>query len=97
MRTDKKVLLTLDISIEELSESIQAACKIKRFGLASARGGQTNQSKLEAELGDVVGCIQLLHEVGVVDLHRISELADKKVKKIKDIHYKIYGDTNEQN
>jgi NTP pyrophosphatase (non-canonical NTP hydrolase) len=61
----------LNILQEECAEVIQAASKIKRFGLTNRRDGSelNNLQNLEMELGDVLALVQLIKEanIGITD------------------------------
>ena len=56
----------LNILQEECAEVIQAASKIKRFGLVGKRlDSDTNLNSLETELGDVQALIELVVNSGL--------------------------------
>lgn len=57
----------LNILQEECAEVIQAASKIKRFGILNRKDGATlnNLENLEMELGDVLALIDLCREAGI--------------------------------
>ncbi len=56
----------LNILQEEAAEVIQAASKIKRFGLVGKRlDDTTNLLNLEAELGDVLALVDLVMDSGL--------------------------------
>jgi NTP pyrophosphatase (non-canonical NTP hydrolase) len=57
----------LNILQEECAEVIQAASKIKRFGIHSRKAGAelNNLQNLEMELGDVLAMIDLCREAGI--------------------------------
>jgi len=57
----------LEILQEECSEVIQAASKIKRFGLLNRKSGDglNNLQNLEMELGDVLAMIDMCREAGI--------------------------------
>ena len=56
----------LNILQEECAEVIQAASKIKRFGLIGKRIDlETNLRHIEAELGDVLAMIDLVRDSGL--------------------------------
>lgn len=61
----------LEILIEECGEVLQAVGKTRRFGLDSHNPEdptkQTNRSRLEQELGDVIGMVVYLEKMGVRD------------------------------
>jgi NTP pyrophosphatase (non-canonical NTP hydrolase) len=57
----------LNILQEECAEVIQAASKIKRFGIHNRKIGEEldNLQNLEMELGDVLAMIDLCREAGI--------------------------------
>jgi len=56
----------LNILQEECAEVIQAASKIKRFGLVGKRlDSDTNLNNLETELGDVLAMVELVINSGL--------------------------------
>lgn len=57
----------LNILQEECAEVIQAASKIKRFGIDNCKDGAelNNLQNLEMELGDVLAMIDLCREAGI--------------------------------
>lgn len=57
----------LNILQEECAEVIQAASKIKRFGIINRKMGEelNNLQNLEMELGDVLAMIDLCREAGL--------------------------------
>lgn len=56
----------LNILQEECAEVIQAASKIKRFGLVGKRlDSDTNLNNLETELGDVLALVDLVKQSGL--------------------------------
>lgn len=57
----------LNILQEECAEVIQAASKIKRFGIYNRKEGAelNNLENLEMELGDVLAMIDLCREAGI--------------------------------
>lgn len=72
----------LELLIEELGESIQAATKVLRFGYESRHPkrpeGETNRESLERELGDVRAAIVIM--LGAADINdgRMKRCAKKK-------------------
>ena len=76
---------TLDILQEECAEVIQAVSKISRFGMDNLKPGKpkTNREHLEEELGDMLAMIDILCNMGVVELDnlRVAKLA--KIEKLK--------------
>ena len=57
----------LNILQEECAEVIQAASKIKRFGIYNSKPGAelNNLQNLEMELGDVLAMIDLCRDAGI--------------------------------
>lgn len=57
----------LNILQEECAEVIQAASKIKRFGINNRKDGEelNNLQNLEMELGDVLALVDLLRNAGI--------------------------------
>lgn len=57
----------LNILQEECAEVIQAASKIKRFGINNKRDGVelNNLQNLEMELGDVLALVDLIKDAGI--------------------------------
>ena len=79
---------------EECGEVVQAVSKIIRFGEDSCspkdRKKIKNITKLEAEIGDIMGVLKLLIEEGHVNGEHILECAESKVKKLeKFMQYKL--------
>jgi NTP pyrophosphatase (non-canonical NTP hydrolase) len=75
----------LNILQEECAEVIQAASKIKRFGLVGKRlDSDTNLNNLETELGDVLAMVDLVKQRARVNkmerlsryMHTWSEVQD---------------------
>lgn len=71
----------LNILQEECAEVIQAASKIKRFGINNRKDGAelNNLQNLEMELGDVLALIDLCREAGI----GITDEGLEKAKKAK--------------
>lgn len=82
----------MSILQEECAEVIQAVSKINRFGIDNYKPGKpkTNREHLEEELGDMLAMIEILQDMGVVDINNL-ELAKKakfeKLKKWSNIQY----------
>lgn len=72
----------LNILQEECSEVIQAASKIKRFGISNRREGAelNNLQNLEMELGDLLAMIDLCLEAGIGITEEGLERAKKSKK-----------------
>ncbi len=75
----------LNILQEECSEVIQAASKIKRFGLHNRHNPEdlTNLQNLELELGDVLALIDLcrMSGIGITD-EGLQRAKENKVQRI---------------
>lgn len=79
----------LNILQEECAEVIQAASKIKRFGLIGKRGDDiTNLDSLEMEIGDVLTLIEMLIEsdIGITHENINAARANKRVRLSKYMH-----------
>lgn len=72
----------LNILQEECAEVIQAASKIKRFGIDNRKDGAelNNLQNLEMELGDVLAMIDLCREAGIGISHEGLEKARQAKK-----------------
>ena len=65
----------LDLLQEECAETIQAASKIKRFGLRSHNPyapEKNNTVLLEDEIGDTILLIKILEEMKIIDMKNIE-------------------------
>ena len=71
----------LALLIEELAEASQAACKVIRFGYEDGHPNRqrTNRQDLERELGDVIGAIARMQNIGDLDSGAIRVQAEFKV------------------
>lgn len=71
MSLNEAQLERLDLLIEECSEVIQAACKIKRFGYESTYpillGDPNNREHLEIEVGGLCAVLDLFALAGDID------------------------------
>lgn len=75
----------LVILSEECAEVSQAAAKCVRFGMASTHNGQipeSNQLRLEKEIGDFMAMVRLLTEEYNLNMDNIIEAADAKLVKV---------------
>jgi NTP pyrophosphatase (non-canonical NTP hydrolase) len=70
------------ITQEECAEVIQAISKVMRFGLDAVHNGRSNRDHLEEEVGDLMCMIDLLSEVGVLDIVAIAEAGRRKRLKL---------------
>lgn len=69
---------------EERSEVVQVLCKIKRFGLDTLdpTDGESARLKLAKEVGDLLGCIDLLRLHVVLDADVIRHHRAEKPGKL---------------
>jgi NTP pyrophosphatase (non-canonical NTP hydrolase) len=74
----------LIILMEECAEVSQAASKCMRFGLPSTHpeGAQSNQLRLESEIGDFMAMVRLLTEEYNLNMDNIIAAADAKLVKV---------------
>lgn len=81
----------LNILQEECSEVIQAASKIKRFGILNRKPGAelNNLQNLEMEIGDVLALIDLCKEAGI----GITDEGLEKARKAKFLRLSQYMHT----
>ena len=74
----------LVVLMEEQAESIQATCKVIRFGFESKHpdGGPTNREALEIELGNVLNAVCMLSDADDLDVENIITAAALKAEVI---------------
>lgn len=76
----------LDLLVEECSEIIKAACKVKRFGYDSinpyAPQDGTNLNQLQLEMGDLDAIYALMSNNGDVDIDAINKRHQEKYPKL---------------
>lgn len=75
---------------EEAGEIVQVVGKILRHGLESCHpdGGPPNYKLLESEIGDSIAATRLLASAGMIDMTRVEEAADEKLRKVfKYLHH----------
>lgn len=72
----------LCITQEECAEVTQAISKIFRFGIDSSWNGQTNQERLEEELGDLLAMASLLQTKEIVREDKVMEAWHNKMEKL---------------
>jgi len=75
----------LTILIEECAEVIQAATKIKRFGLDSNNQGineHDNHIHMSMEVGDLMAMIKLSEDNGIIDSQTVRNSATQKLYKL---------------
>jgi hypothetical protein len=74
----------LSCLVEECAEVIQRATKAQRFGLSEIQPDQEldNQQRLEAEVSDLMGTLELLREEGI-GLIGPSEAIQAKMHKVR--------------
>lgn len=75
----------LDLLIEECTEVIKAACKIKRFGYWSTYGGNhpPNIEELIAELGDVMAIMTLMKVEGEINVDGVEDARNDKLERMR--------------
>jgi len=77
----------LELLIEELGESIQAATKVLRFGYESRHPkrpeGETNRESLERELGDVRVAVVIMLDGRDLNEGRMAKHAMKKMETVR--------------
>ncbi len=77
----------LELLIEELGESIQAATKILRFGYEERHprrpDGETNRQALERELADVRAAIVVMFRSRDIDDGSMERLAAEKYSRLR--------------
>lgn len=89
----------LIILSEECAEVQQAATKCIRFGMASTHNGQipeSNQLRLEKEIGDFMAMVRLLTEEYNLNMDNIIEAADAKLIKVEKFMRNPKGMTTAQ-
>jgi len=75
----------LNILQEECAEVIQAASKIKRFGINNRKDGAelNNLQNLEMELGDVLAMIDLCREAGIgITTEGLQKAKEAKMRRL---------------
>lgn len=72
----------LSIAQEECAEVIQSISKVFRFGMTESYDGQTNQQRLESELGDLLCMVELMIEKNLVNRKNISQSLLNKRKRL---------------
>jgi NTP pyrophosphatase (non-canonical NTP hydrolase) len=75
----------LDLLVEECSEVIKAAQKIKRFGYWSTHGGShpPNIDMLMEELGDLLATITMMERGGEVSREQIEVARQNKLHRMR--------------
>jgi len=76
----KEIML---IAQEECAEVVQAISKVFRFGKTDEYNGQTNQQRLEEEIGDLMCMIELMQEYGIVNATNVLSANVKKRLKLR--------------
>jgi NTP pyrophosphatase (non-canonical NTP hydrolase) len=76
---EKEIML---IAQEECAEVVQAISKVFRFGKTDEYNGQTNQQRLEEEVGDLMCMIELMQEYGIVNATNVLNANVKKRLKL---------------
>jgi hypothetical protein len=82
---NNQIQQVMDILQEECAEVIQMVSKIRRFGLDEQhlKNGETNRYLLTEEIGDLMCCIDILVDNGVIDQTEIKIAKEKKIEKLK--------------
>lgn len=83
---NREELEILSILQEECAEVIQAASKIKRFGLTGRYPDDkspTNLQHLELELGDLMALVEILAQKNIINLENIEHHAKNKREKLR--------------
>lgn len=75
----KEALLIL---AEECAEVIQATSKCFRFGIDGSYNDETNLTRLEQEIGDVLAMIDILTQQDEISLERLTLAKQRKFKKL---------------
>ena len=79
-------LRLLGILGEECAEVILITSKLRRFGRFSYHPEDpdrvTNEDKLRAEVGDIMGIVKLLIQEGFFTQSELEALAEKKIQKV---------------
>lgn len=81
-------ILNLEQLAEEASKVIQAKSKVVRFGLKDTfndtlNPDQTNQEKLEAEIGQFLAVVDVLVETGILRQDKLDAAKPSKWSKMK--------------
>jgi NTP pyrophosphatase (non-canonical NTP hydrolase) len=77
---EKEIML---IAQEECAEVVQAISKVFRFGKTDEYNGQTNQQRLEEEIGDLMCMIELMQEYGIISATNVLNANVKKRLKLR--------------
>ena len=82
---NKQIQEVMDILQEECAEVIQMVSKIRRFGLDEMhlKDGETNRFLLNEEIGDLMCCIDILVDNGIINQTDIKIAKGKKIEKLK--------------
>jgi NTP pyrophosphatase (non-canonical NTP hydrolase) len=75
----KEIML---IAQEECAEVTQAISKVFRFGIDGEHNGETNKSRLEEEVGDLLCMIEMMIENGIIDGNAVAQAGLKKKEKL---------------
>lgn len=75
----------MNILSEECAEVIQAISKCHRFGLDNYKPGKpkTNREHLEEEIGDLLAMVDILVNIGVVNVSSLEHAKIAKIQKLK--------------
>ena len=88
----------LNILQEECSEVIQAASKIKRFGISNRKDGAelNNLQNLEMELGDVLALVDLVKDSLGITTEGLERARIAKMKRLSQYMH-TWSETRSQN
>lgn len=75
----KEIML---IAQEECAEVTQAISKVFRFGIDGVHNGETNKSRLEEEVGDLLCMIEMMIENGIIDGNAVAQAGLRKKEKL---------------
>jgi NTP pyrophosphatase (non-canonical NTP hydrolase) len=78
--SEREIML---IAQEECAEVTQAISKVFRFGFDSEYNGETNKTRLETEIGDLMCMFQMMAERDMIDWGIVSLAAGAKKIKLK--------------
>ena len=82
------------IAQEECAEVVQAISKCFRFGFDDSYENETNQQRLEKEVGDLMAMIELMVDNDIVNRYNIQIQTVAKKEKLK-VWSNIFKDDSE--
>lgn len=83
IKMNKNTSNIINVCSEECAEVIQAISKIFRFGMETSWNGETNQEKLEKELGDLLAMVDIMINQNIVREDQIMEAKIEKYEKLR--------------